>query len=94
MPLYRVWLRVALLTVGAGYMGWRAFGSFRAGRELSGSEATLAQRLGWVEILMGVLCLGTAAMAAYSTRRRAPKRTLTLPRSGENAPVQKDGPPV
>ncbi len=64
--------------VGGVYMLVRAVELVRAGRSADAGAATLAGRLGLVWGLMGVLALLTAASAAWSLRRRPPKKTLHL----------------
>jgi hypothetical protein len=75
----RVLLRVVLLLVGGGYMLVRAAELYRSGRAAGDpAAATLSGRLALVWGLMGLLALLTAASAAWSLRRRRPRKTLRL----------------
>jgi membrane protein implicated in regulation of membrane protease activity len=74
----RVALRAALLTLGGGFMLWRAFDARRAAQALEGADAALASRMALVWALVGALALVTAAAAALALRPRRRHRSLRL----------------
>jgi hypothetical protein len=85
----RVWIRAALLSVGGGFMLWRAFEAHAAAGGAEGPEAVLLARVALVEALMGALGLLAAAMAVRALRRRPRTHSLhlgDLPGRGPGAP--------
>ena len=73
----RLVLRAILLTVGGGFMLWKAWESTHAAGA-SGGDALLLRSVTLVEALVGVLALGAAGIALLALRRRARRHTLDL----------------
>jgi hypothetical protein len=86
----RVLLRLVLLLVGAGFVGWRASETEQASRVpgLPPGDALLLHRIAAIELLLAVLALGTALAAGLALRRRVSRRQLGL----SKAPPPGDGP--
>jgi hypothetical protein len=74
----RILLRAALLSVGGGFLLWKAWEARAAGRAAEGPAAALLGRVALVEALMGALALAAAAVALLALRRRARTHTLHL----------------
>ena len=74
----RLLLRVALLLVGGGFMGWRALETRRAALERTGADRVLGERLALVMALVALLALLTAVVVAWQMRRRERRHTLDL----------------
>ena len=87
----RLLLRAALLLVGGGYMGWRAWETRRAALTQTGAERVLGERLALVMGLVGLLALLIAIVVAWQLRRRERRHSLHLPGSTPKAPPS-DGP--
>jgi hypothetical protein len=87
----RVLLRLVLLLIGAGFIGWRAWGTEQASRAvgLPPGDALLLRRIAAIELLLAVLALGAAIAAGLALRRRASRRRLGLVDDG---PPPGDGP--
>jgi hypothetical protein len=88
----RLLLRAGLLLLGGGFMLWRAWEA-RLGARAGGLDpgaALLLDRVAWVEALVGLLALATAAVALVSLRRRPRRHLLHLegaaPRPGADEP--------
>ncbi len=86
----RVLLRLVLLLVGAGFVGWRAWQTEQASRlaGLPSGDALLLHRIAAIELLLAILALGAALAAGLSLRRRASRRRLGL----VDEPPPGDGP--
>jgi hypothetical protein len=86
----RVLLRLVLLLVGAGFVGWRASQTEQASRApgLPPGDALLLHRIATIELLLALLALGTALAAGLALRRRASRQRLGL----VDAPPRSDGP--
>ena len=76
----RVLLRLVLLLVGAGFIGWRAWETELASRAagLAPGDALLLHRMAGIELLLALLALGTAGAAGLALRRRTHRRKLGL----------------
>lgn len=73
----RVALRAVLLTVGGGYMLYRAW-DFHGGARALGEHGALLEAMAWVAGLVGALALAAAWLAVRSLRRRPRGRTHSL----------------
>ena len=87
----RVLLRAALLFTGGAYMLWRAWASWSGAAGLEPSDALLQRRFALVWALVGILALGTAAVAVLSLRRRPRRRTLHLGGDAEGGRSPRQG---
>jgi hypothetical protein len=72
----RVVLRAFLLTVGGGFMLWKAWENAQGAG--AAGDALLLRRVALVEALVGVLALGAAVIAFLSLRQRPRRRSLSL----------------
>jgi hypothetical protein len=89
----RVLLRLVLLLVGAGFVGWRAWETELASRAagLPAGDALLLHRVAAIELLLALLALGAAGAAGLALRRRVHRRRLGL--ADPRGPVDGAGPP-
>jgi hypothetical protein len=76
----RVLLRLVLLLVGAGFMGWKAWDTELAScaPAMAPGDALLLHRIAAIELLLALLALGTAVAAGLALRRRTHRRRLGL----------------
>jgi hypothetical protein len=82
----RLLLRVALLLVGGGFMGWRAIETRSAALRQSGADRVLGERLSLVMALVGLLAILTAGVVAWQMRRRERRHSLHLDGKGISGP--------
>jgi hypothetical protein len=76
----RLLLRVVLLLVGGGFMGWRALETWRAARAAPGPGGSLlGERIALVMALVALLAILTAVAALLQLRPRERRHSLHLP---------------
>jgi len=82
----RLLLRAALLLVGGGFMGWRAWETRLAALQQTGASRVLGERLALAMALLALLALLTAGGVAWQLRRRERRHSLHLPGASPPAP--------
>ena len=82
----RLLLRAALLLVGGGFMGWRAWETRLAALQQTGASRVLGERLALALALLALLALLTAGGVAWQLRRRERRHSLHLDGKGISGP--------